>query len=515
MARVTLGGLARSSSFAGIAEITRALSSLVLTPLILVSMGLEGFGVWSLLFSLSNSINLMGVSFGNAYAKFTAEYDAQQRYDRLSEIVSSGIVLVGSIAPVALGAVVFVREPLLRATGVPQELLGSAMTAFLIVTTTVFLMLSLGCVRHVLAGLQRTDLGYKAEMLTAVVYFVSAAVLLSQGYGLIGLAAANLVGELAGIGLGWWWCRQLCPQLRISPLRATRAGLRRASSLGGRFQILYLLNYTTTEGFKLVLSALMGPAMLGSYVLARRLIRLCETAAAAIHAPMMPAFAHFHSTGQVEQARSMHNRGSRAIFAAALLSISFVAAFADPVLRLWTSQAQPISAWTVQALAATYIFKQLSAMGTSSLRAQGSFRLEIGSMVFALVSRALLLIPLYANFDYHGFVWSEAIAFVGSALVFLWPYLRIEALSLARFLADATLRPIAALLPVLGAVWWLAGEVSLPLTWLPDRWAILAELTIWGSLYLSLAVPSLWLWVLSADEREQLGQAFGRRLSRS
>jgi O-antigen/teichoic acid export membrane protein len=379
----------------------------------------------------------------------------------------------------------------------------------LIVTATVCLMLSLGCVRHILAGLQRTDLGYKAEMLASVVYFVIAAVLLSRGHGLVGLAAANMVGELAGICLGWWWCRRLCPKLRISPLHATRAGLRRASALGGRFQILYLLNYATSEGFKLVLSALMGPAMLGSYVLARRLIRLCQTAASAIHAPMMPAFAHLHAAGKVEQARAMHNRGSRAIFAAALLSISFVAVFADPGLRLWTSQAQPISAWTVQALAATYIFKQLSAMGTSSLRARGSFRLEIGSMVFALVSRALLLVPLYARFGYMGFVWSEAIALAASALVFLWPYLRVEGMSLARFLVDATLRPMLTAIPLIAAVWWLASEVSLPLSGLPERWAVFAELAVWGGLYVALALVGVWLYVISPDEREKLRLILG------
>ena len=93
MARVTPRSLLRSSGVSGAVQIVRVVSSLLLTPIILAAIGLEGFGVWALLFSLSNSIHVMGVSFGNAYAKLTAEYDARGDYEGLSERIGSGLAL--------------------------------------------------------------------------------------------------------------------------------------------------------------------------------------------------------------------------------------------------------------------------------------------------------------------------------------------------------------------------------------------------------------------------------------
>ena len=104
-------------------------------------------------------------------------------------------------------------------------------------------MLSFGCVRQILGGLQRTDLSEGTRMLTSLVYLGVGAWLVTSGYGLVGLAFANLVAESAGIALGWYWCRRVCPSLVISPLCATRRGVREVFALGGRFQSLYMLNY--------------------------------------------------------------------------------------------------------------------------------------------------------------------------------------------------------------------------------------------------------------------------------
>jgi len=504
MVRVTPRGLLRSSGASGAAQIVRVVSSLLLTPIILAAIGLEGFGVWALIFSLCNSIHVMGVSFGNAYAKLTAEYDAQGDYEGLSERIGSGVALVSAFAALGLLIIVAWREPLLRWIAVPEELLPSAATALLTISITIFGMLSFGCVRQILGGLQRTDLSEGTRMLTSLVYLGVGAWLVTSGYGLVGLAFANLVAESAGIALGWYWCRRVCPSLVISPLCATRRGVREVFALGGRFQSLYMLNYASNEGFKVMLSVLLGPTTVGIYELSRRLIRLCETGASAIHRPMMPALANLHSAGDTERAGRMHDRASLAMYSVALLAIGFVAVFADEVLVLWTSSPHPASALTFRILAAAYIFKQLSSMGTASLRARGEFRLEVMTMVFSLVARFALVFPLYSWQGYEGFVWSESIAHVATALIFLWPYSRREGFSLGRFMNAAALRPTLILGPVVVGVYVLAHSVQLPLTGLDLRVQAFIELVSWGLVYAGASAGVAWYGLVAPAERERL-----------
>ncbi|MEE3330341.1 MAG: polysaccharide biosynthesis C-terminal domain-containing protein [Myxococcota bacterium] len=514
MARVTPRGLLRSSGVTGAVQIVRVVSSLLLTPIILVAIGLEGFGVWALLFSICNSMHVMGVSFGNAYAKLTAEYDARGDYEGLSERIGSGLALVSVFAALGLLIIVACRDPLLRWIAVPEELLPSAATALLTISITVFGMLSFGCVRQILGGLQRTDLAEGTRMVTSLVYLGVGAWLLTAGYGLVGLAFANLVAEAAGIALGWYWCRKACPLLVISPLLTTRRGVREIFALGGRFQTLYVLNYVSNEGFKVMLSVLLGPRTVGVYELSRRLIRLCETGASAIHRPMMPALANLHSMGEAQRASLMHDRASRAMYSVALLAIGFVAVFADDVLVLWTSSSQPVSALTFRILAAAYIFKQLSSMGTASLRARGEFRLEAMTMVFSLVARFALVFPLYYWQGYEGFVWSESIAHVATALVFLWPYSRREGFSLGRFMNAAALRPTLVLGPIVFAVYVLANSVELPLAARGLRAQAFVELASWGLVYAGASGVAAWYGLVAPAERERLLESLRRGASR-
>ena len=207
MAKVTVAALARSSGLAGVASVWQIVSRIVLTPIILASLGLEGYGVWILIFSLCGSVNFIGVSFGLAYAKLTAEHDSRGDYDALGRLIAAGIVLVLGIGGAGLGFIGWFREPILAAIGVPPEMVHSAGIALILVTIAMLLAMSVGCVYFVLAGLQRTDLRFTAVIISSIIYFAVAIVLLWQGWGLVGLAAAFLVGEIFAIGLAWRWCR--------------------------------------------------------------------------------------------------------------------------------------------------------------------------------------------------------------------------------------------------------------------------------------------------------------------
>ncbi len=78
MAQVTARALGRRSLYGLVAQIWRIGSGFVLTALIIARIGLEGYGVWTLLFSLCAYATVVDKTFSTAFSKFAAEYDAKR-----------------------------------------------------------------------------------------------------------------------------------------------------------------------------------------------------------------------------------------------------------------------------------------------------------------------------------------------------------------------------------------------------------------------------------------------------
>jgi len=85
MSAVSLRALARSSAYVNAATVWQMASRLVLTPVIITTLGVDGYGAWALIFSLCSYAMALDNAAGWVYAKLTAELDQQGDYTSLSE----------------------------------------------------------------------------------------------------------------------------------------------------------------------------------------------------------------------------------------------------------------------------------------------------------------------------------------------------------------------------------------------------------------------------------------------
>ena len=511
MATVTIRTLGRNSAYAALTELWRIGSRIVLTPLILTRIGLDGYGVWTLLFSVCAYVSVVNTSFGLAYTKFTAEYDAKRDYRGLSQIVGTGMLLVGSLALLGLSGLWLARFPILDFLGVPAEMAPKATKALFVVGACVLMRMSLGSVFEILTGLQRMDLQYKLNILASVVEFTVSLILLETGRGLLGLALGHASGQVASTATAWWLCKRVAPEIRVSPFQATRPALRLLLGLGGRFQLLYVIGLLNSQGFKLVLSALLGPATLAIYEIANKVLTLGDAVGGAVLAPLMPAFANVHAGESRAKQRALFEHGSRILSVLSVISFGFLAVFADRVITLWTAQEYPLAAWTVRCFAAAYVLKQLTGMATASLRGQGSVRLEIGwGIVNSLVWFALVY-PGYLLGGFQGMVLVAILSLVVGSIWFLDRFARQQSISFLAYLRQMILRPLLVLSPVIALAGLYMHRWHVQPAFLHGRFAVLFDLVVWGALFGLVAATCAWFGVLSRFERETLTSALGRR----
>ncbi|MBL4688484.1 MAG: oligosaccharide flippase family protein [Nannocystaceae bacterium] len=518
MSKVNLRTLGRNTLVAGLAEVWRVVSRFVLTPLIIGILGLEGYGVWTLVFSVAAYVSMANASFGLAYTKFTAECMQAEEYDRLSRIVGSGMVGIGSVALVGLGAAAIFGESIMRAFNTPEAMVGDAATALMIVLVVLVLRMSIGCCHEVLSGLHRMDLTSRLAIIASIIEFCVSVPLLLSGWGLVGLALGHLAGYGSNNFMAYWLVRKHAPQLRISPFMMSREGFRLMLRTGGKFQLLMGVNTLVMHGAKFIISRQLGPAAVGIYNLADRLLELGRAASAAVVGPLMPAFADTQARGDAKTERVLLLKGSKADGLTGGGVLAFLAVFAPYVVFIWTGEHFTDASWALQVMVVGDGMFVLTSVISSNLRARGKVRLE---MTTALISGTIgigSMFPLMALWGFQGAIIARLMAQVIAASWYTLAFLRSANIPLREYIDGVRIGWIVVSLGLASAAAGVGVRLlPIPDVGLPERWHAVVEVAAWGCVFGAIAVTAAWHLVVDDAERERLrgiGHKIRRKLGR-
>ncbi len=516
MAKVELSTLARSSVVAWLAEAWRIGSRFILTPLVLSQIGKDGYGVWTLVFSVSNYVSMVNASFGVAYIKVTAECARSGDRERLERLLGSGMMAIGGIAVIGLLVTWAVGELILAAINVPPEWLHQGRIALLMVMGCLVLRMSFGCALEVLAGLQRIDLQYRLSILASIIEFCITLPLLFLGWGLVGMGIGYMVGQLVMIALAFSLVKKHAPGLRLSPLLWSREGVREVFSVGGRFQLLGIVTTSVMEGVKILMSIMLGVGWVAIYDLCDKLLTLGKSLASSVLAPLLAAFADLQAGGEHARERALFVQASKALALVSCGTFGFLAALAHPVLLGWTGQDVADAAIALQLLAFGEVMMLQTGVVSANLRARGMVRMEL---TCALVATSIMLVtvwPLAQWLDFQGIVVARLLSQTIAAAWYMLAYFRWAQLPWTGYIKDAQLPRVLAVVGVAASV-TLAGHLLLgPLLgrFIGARWAAVLEVCVLSVPYTLLLVGGLLRWTLSDEEKAKLGALVQRKLGK-
>jgi O-antigen/teichoic acid export membrane protein len=494
--------LARSSFYELASMVSRTALKLIQTPIVLTVLDIERYGIFTLIFVLAVYIEQFNVSFGFAYAKFTAEFDVRRDFKTLATLISSGIVLVMAGASVVLAVFLIFRYPVLSFLGVRDIYLEDAAQAFGVVMAALVIRLSVGCYWRMLAGLQRIDLQKKIEIAANVLEIALSLVLLFTLGGVISLALAFLAHEAFLAAASWLTWRRLRPPLGLSPWKVTRYGFRRVLSLGGKFQVLALLGMAITQSVKLTISAVFGPVFLGLFDLADKIINMGRMAPMAVINPLLPAFTNLHTRGATAEAHALYLRVSRVLSLLTLLVFGFVFLAPDLFLFGWTGGAYRPAPLVLQILCVSAVVHLLTGVGTASLRSRESLAYEFKYCGWQLIIMLVLFFPLLHLWGFLGVTTAFSLGFGSGACWFLVAYARREAIPVRVYLRSVVLEPGLRVGTVLAAFGLL--KLAWPALFSVDggRLQVLIRLGVLGTAFVAAVGAAVWFSnLLDARER--------------
>jgi O-antigen/teichoic acid export membrane protein len=478
-------------------------SGLVVTPVVIHSLGRSAFGVWSFIGSITIYLSVLDFGVGPSIVRFGAEARGRGATDDLNAIASTGLAMYAGIGLLTLPVGLAIAWLVPWLSGAPHELVWDARIATLLIVVSLAVRFPLGLFNNLLLAQQRWDIQNLANFVSTVLYAALVAILVPHHGGLVLLGALTLAVTVVRLGIPLAWLRREIPELRISRRLITRARLRELTTFSSSNFLVHVAQKIVFSTDVIVVAIVLGAAASGVYSVPAKLFALAFGIGTAATSLMFPAFAELEGAGAGERQRSLLVSGLRAGTALMLLLALPLLLIPDLLIDAWIHEPGFGGSYAVMSiLAGVLLIHQPIYILTQFLMARGRQR------AVAWVSIATTAANLVLSFILCWIwgIWGVAVStLVTDALALLWILPRYAAPAAgvsSRKLTVAILRPLAPALGVAAVV--LVGLARL---WEPRSMLALAPL---GALWAVAAAIAVWQFGLAPAERARLGRELGR-----
>jgi O-antigen/teichoic acid export membrane protein len=477
-------------------------------PYITSVFGSEQYGVWVIIFQAISYISLFDLGFERAVVRFVAKYYAQGDEEAVRRTLSTsqGIFLI--LAPAVLIAVSAVALLLFDFVKVSDVALRSdGQIALIIIGVLLTTRFALGTIHHALQGLQRFDIINAIDIGEEILRFGSMALLLSMGYGMIGLAIAILGVNVLRLAAAWIWLHAVEPTIRWDPRAFDKERFKELygySKMSFGITIAWLVIFGSDS---ILLGMIASASAAGIYAPAAQLMLYMRHVINAIGIPLAPAISHLEAKGRDYGVVRTYLAGLKYVTFISFFLSCGVIIFARPFVSLWLPSefAQTADVMMILAVGSAIFLPQI--IGNSIL-----FGIERHRYLFyVLVCEAVLKIGLsFLLIGEYGAKGMAIAAAVPQVILYLtiYPYFMSKVLgqSLPHLLGVAARSGFLAILATVAT--GLAMRTVLP----PETWpTLLCDTAVTGGVALAVG----WSLVVERSERDRLMSAFRSRFAKS
>jgi O-antigen/teichoic acid export membrane protein len=461
-----------------------------LSPFVVRHLGTTGYGVWSLLLSLTGYLGLLDLGVRGAVTRYVAKFHTSGEDREASNVASSAMVIFSSVGLLAILVSLIFAGLVAGRMDIPPQYLSSARIVLVLAGLNVATSLINGVFGGILVGLQRFDLTNSIEVGISLLRTAAIVIALRMGYSIVALACIQLAFTLLRWGANVVLIRILYPELRLRFSEANRAGVKLIFSFSAFSFMLHVSGSLIYASDNVVIGAYLPVTAVAFYVIGGNLIEYTRTLASGISQTMTPLASSIESLKDQERLKRMVLLSSRAATMVILpIAVTFILR-GSGFIGLWMGQQYAgLSGHVLWILAFTLIFWPANTVTSGTMLGLSKHKPLVPVALAEGVSNLLLSIFLIKRIGVVGVAWGTLIPSLGTSLLF-WPWYVRRTLGIQPFtyIASAWIRPVIAAVPfALGsylveqywparhlAVFVLQVLVTLPLAAI-GYWAICVE----------------------------------------
>lgn len=254
--------IARGGLWSLSAQVAPAVVMLVLTPAIIDTIGIRGFGVYALALGITLLLSAFDGGISTSAQRFFAVLQGGGDAAGATRLLKTLLLVVTAAALVVTTVMWVVAGPLATALNIPRALEDDAVLLFTLQGPLLGLLLVQQVFRALLAAHHRFRLISMAVTAGAAVYAVTALLALETGAGLRGLALALLLQQtVVALGFGLAAVRQTVRGRGLT----TRQELRTFFGHAWRVQVAGVAYFVNTQADTLIIGAVLPVSNVGLY----------------------------------------------------------------------------------------------------------------------------------------------------------------------------------------------------------------------------------------------------------
>jgi O-antigen/teichoic acid export membrane protein len=381
--------IGKSTLYGIAANFAQLATRLVTVPIVVSHVGLDGYGIWSIIMTAAAYMRFGSVGIKSAFQKYVAEATGTGDFERANKLISTGSAAMLVISVVGLIPVSIFSRAIAHCAGVPAQFEASTAGAISLLALIMLLSNSGAAFEAIVMGAHRIDLVRKFNIASTVLEAIAILVLLRLGYGLLAMAYVMAFSEIAYLTYCYVESRRVLPVVRIRPHYISRSVAWELVTFGGSYQLLSLLEVLYGAILPLTVLKFFGASAAGVYAIATRLVTAALLPQEALLQPILSAGSMIFASGRPEQIQQLLAKAFKSSLILAMLPLAFVSAFGSTIVLAWTGEASPLFRLAIVSVGAAGLFKSLSLLELVFYRASGNSILDNIRQVLRI---ALLLV---------------------------------------------------------------------------------------------------------------------------
>ncbi|MDI6765218.1 MAG: oligosaccharide flippase family protein [Bacteroidota bacterium] len=447
----------RNTLYSIIGRIWTIIIGLLLIPYIVNIVGIERFGVWSLLSVLVGYFALLDFGVGVSYTRFIAEAYAQKNDIEINRIVNSGFVFYFFIAVPLFLISYFGQGIIFSFLQIDVHSLPDAVFAYYGVIILFISTAAMSGFSTILQGIQRIDITNKVAIVVTIPNVIATVYFLQNGFKLDGLLWATSISTMFGLVLSIYFAKKCLPSLQFNPLLFSWKTITRILPFGLKLQFAKLADIITFQTDRAFVSYFTGVSSVTYYHLGSQLNWRIRDIPLLLLTSLLPATSELHTLNEKDKLYNLYFRGTKYLAVIAIPLMLFIGTTSHLIMMVWMGPGYSLSGYISQILVVGYLINVFVGVGVIVAAGMNKPEYQLHSAILTSVVNIVLVIFCGKLWGIIGIAFAISISLMVGPVYFVVTFHRHIQNPAGQFLKNAVIKPLKAVLG--GTIFFLVVNI--------------------------------------------------------
>lgn len=399
---------------------------------LIVKLGSNLLGLWSLIIATSSVANLANLGITSSLVKLIADKNAKNEIENLGKLIFTAFISI-TFLYVFLSAIIIILAPFILGKIVEAKYIPIALTLIPYSLSCLVINSIGGVFTSTLDGIQKNYLRNFIYIITSLI-FLFLTIVLVPAFGIIGVAIAQNVQ--GGIILIYTLIhtKKNIPSFQYRKWSWDRTLFLSMVNYGYKFQLISVFPLIVEPITKGLLSKFGGLTLLAYYEMAYRFASQVRALIINAYQVTTPVIAHYNQT-QKNALKGFYLKTFPYVFTTGIIAISALIFFSGLLSRFWIGHFEIYFVNFTILIAIGLFVNILSAPAYFNYLGIGNLNLLVVVQLFDSFLNVVLCFILSSFFPYYGVVVSWLIAAILGALIVIIHFHKINNISLTELIS--------------------------------------------------------------------------------